>query len=85
MILRVLDSSTTKTVNSVQHIKATYDPAKHTTTICFDTDIVTLGIVARFLATEYDSRKNELDCDLIVQLDDAINQAICDLDIERGR
>ena len=88
MILRVLDNSNntvSKPQRETQLITAKYDPTKHTTTVCFDADVVTLGIVANFLAAEYAKKRSTLPTDVIEQLDHAISRTLNTLDIERGR
>lgn len=88
MILRVLDNSNntvSKPPKCTQLITAKYDPSKHTTTVCFDADIVTLGIVANFLTAEYNKKRASLPLEVVEQLDDAIRKTLYNTDIERGQ
>lgn len=81
MILKILDNSN-KPHKTTQCIKADYTPNKHITIISLDADVVTLGIVATFLTTEFRKKRNELPTDLTEQLDEAIRRTL--ENIERG-
>lgn len=88
MILKLIDNmngKVSKPLRDKQLISAKYDPNKQTTTVCFDADIVTLGIVATFLMTEFLKKRDSLPDDITGELDTAISKTLRGLDVERGQ
>lgn len=74
MILHVLNSTIeTKPKSTTQILTAKYEPTRETTTISYDLDIVTLGILATFLTAQYAEEKRGLTEDVQSRLDNTIN------------